>query len=111
MIARSMIAAAALALLASPGIASAQSWTTDDDYPPKALRERREGTTYFTAVIGINGRAKTCTVTQSSGSADLDEAACAILIKRGRWKPATDENGVPIEASFSSKFRWQLPNR
>ena len=109
MILRTMLAAAGLVLLASPQVAMAQVWSTTDAYPPKALREGRQGTTYFTALIGTDGRAKRCTVTKSSGSADLDEAACAILMRRGRWKPATNAEGEPIEASFSSKFKWEIP--
>lgn len=109
MIVKPMLAAAALFLLATPLAASAQSWTTDDNYPAKALRERREGTTFFTVVIGTNGRAKSCTVTTSSGHADLDAAACDIIMKRGRWKPATNDAGEKIEASWSSKFKWELP--
>lgn len=109
MVMKPMLAATGLLLLALPGTASAQPWSTNDEYPKKALRERRDGTTYFNVTVGTDGKSKSCTVTQSSGHADLDEAACGIIMRRGRWEPATNNAGEPIEAVWSSKFRWVLP--
>lgn len=103
------VAAFAASLFGSAGYAM-QSWHTNDKYPPKALREHREGTTYFSVTIGTDGKAKNCVVTKSSGSADLDEAACAIFVRRARFSPATDPSGIPIEASYSNKFVWRIPD-
>jgi len=99
-----------LAFMHGPGSAQAgKSWRTMDDYPSKALREHRQGTTYFTVTVGTDGRARDCVVTKSSGSPDLDEAACKIIVKRAHFNPATDDQGKPIEKPYSNSVKWKLP--
>lgn len=88
---------------------AAQTWMTQVDYPAKALREGREGTSYFTVTVGKDGRAKDCTITQSSGHTDLDEQSCRMIVRQARWEPAVDEAGNPVEASYSSKVNWTIP--
>lgn len=85
------------------------SWVTKDDYPTHALRQNLEGTTKFTLIIGSDGRVQNCMLKESSGSADLDEAACAALTRRGHFYPATDGNGNPTEGQWSRSVRWQIP--
>lgn len=85
------------------------SWATTDDYPSRALREEREGVTRFTLQVGSDGRVTNCTVTGSSGSPDLDEAACRALTRRARFKPATNGEGQPVAGSYSNSVRWQIP--
>jgi protein TonB len=105
------ICAAALAVAAAqPVLAAAQRGSGNADYPPKALREGREGTTYFRVTVGSNGRAKNCTITRSSGSADLDSETCKMIATRGRWQPAKNETGEPVEDVFSGKLEWKLPH-
>jgi protein TonB len=85
------------------------SWATTDDYPSRALREEREGVTRFTLQVSAEGRVTNCTVTGSSGSPDLDEAACRALTRRARFKPATNGEGEPVAGSYSNSVRWQIP--
>lgn len=103
---RDTICALLMLGLAAPSEVDAQ--TTRDDYPPAALREHREGTTALTVTVDVTGRGKNCIVTISSGSSDLDAASCRLVITRGRWSPAKDENGTPIESTYSSKVVWKL---
>jgi len=74
------------------------SWATDADYPQRALREERAGTTGFRVTVGADGRVVDCTVTSSSGSPDLDDATCKNVTRRARFKPAM-ENGVAVQSS------------
>jgi periplasmic protein TonB len=85
------------------------SWATSNDYPSRALREEREGTTGFRVSIGTDGRVTDCQVTSSSGSPDLDEATCANVTRRARFKPAVDANGQPTTDSYSNRVRWVIP--
>ena len=48
------------------------NWATTNDYPTRALREEREGTTSFRVTVGPDGRVTSCDITGSSGSDDLD---------------------------------------
>lgn len=102
-----------IAIFAAPANAEdkseQRSWETKSDYPAKALREGREGTVYFTVVIGTDGRVKSCAVTGSSGHADLDQAACNTFMTRARFEPARDADGSAIEGKFSSKIEYRIP--
>lgn len=85
------------------------SWATTDDYPARALREEREGTTRFRVSVGPDGRVTDCQVTGSSGSPDLDEAACKNITRRARFAPAMDGEGRPTTGSYSNAIRWVIP--
>lgn len=84
-------------------------WITNDDYPPGALRDDRQGTSKISWQISEQGKVENCQVTESSGSSDLDEAACRLLTRRGRYAPAKDQNGNPIRSSASRSVRWVVP--
>lgn len=85
------------------------SWATPNDYPARALREERAGTTRFRVTIGPDGRVTNCEVTGSSGHADLDEATCKNVTRRARFKPALDSAGNPISDTYSNAVRWEIP--
>lgn len=85
------------------------NWATTNDYPTRALREEREGVTGFRVSVGTDGRASSCDVTSSSGSADLDQATCSNVLRRARFSPATDGEGNPTTGSYSSRVRWVIP--
>lgn len=85
------------------------SWITNDDYPPAAIREDRDGVTGIAWQINEQGKVENCHVTSPSGSPDLDETACRLITRRGRYSPAKDENGNPMRSTSSIRFRWVLP--
>jgi len=85
------------------------SWATTNDYPTRALREERAGTTSFRVTVGPDGRVTSCSVTGSSGSPDLDEATCSNVTRRARFSPATDGEGNPTSGSYSNRIRWVIP--
>jgi protein TonB len=85
------------------------SWATTNDYPSRALREEREGTSGFRLTIGPDGRVTDCQITRSSGSPDLDEATCSNVRRRARFEPAKDGDGNPTTGSYSSSVRWVIP--
>jgi len=84
-------------------------WANANDYPSRALREEREGTTRFSVTVNAKGRVDTCTVTGSSGHADLDAATCKNIKRRARFRPALDPNGNEIPGRWSNRVRWQIP--
>jgi len=85
------------------------NWATTNDYPTRALRAAREGTTSFRVSVGPDGRVTGCTVTSSSGSPDLDDATCQNVTRRARFNPATDGEGQPTTGSYSNRVRWVIP--
>ena len=84
-------------------------WVTFRDYPLLAFRERREGTTHLKATINAEGRLADCVVVQSSGSPDLDAAACSKLLRIARFKPAVEAAGKPITFAFEAQVNWRIP--
>lgn len=81
----------------------------DDAYPTQAMREGRQGRVNFTVHLNSDGLVTACEITLSSGSADLDQATCAITQKRARFKPAIDDDGHAMDGVFSSTFNWVIP--
>ncbi|QJQ32445.1 TonB family protein [Sphingomonas lacunae] len=84
-------------------------WVSTSDYPASALRAGTEGTTHINLTIGPEGRVTRCDITQSSGDAALDGAACAALQRRARFTPALDRDGNPSTGSYTTRIRWQIP--
>jgi protein TonB len=88
---------------------SPSEWVTTEDYPARALREERAGTTRFHMTVGTNGRPTDCQITSSSGSPDLDEATCTYAQRRARFSPAMDTDGQPTTGSYNGTVRWVIP--
>lgn len=78
------------------------------NYPSRAQREEREGRVGVTVSIGTNGRVASCSVTSSSGHADLDAAACDGITRYGRFDPALDAAGNPTTGSWSTTVVYRL---
>jgi protein TonB len=85
-------------------------WITTEDYPASALRQGIQGSVVISAMIGADGRVRSCLVTQSSGSQLLDDTTCRLYTKRAHFTPARDADGNPITAQRTDRFRWQIPN-
>jgi protein TonB len=86
-----------------------RQWITNDDYPSRAIRDEAQGTVSISWDINTQGRVENCRVTSSSGNADLDEAACSLITRRGRYSPALDQDGNPMRSSQSRRVSWVLP--
>ena len=98
----------ALTLAASILVTSPVLAQRNDDYPAEARRNGWEGKVMFRALIGEDGRAKTCEVVESSGYLVLDDATCEKVIDTARFEPARDENGRPVQDYYQSRFVWAL---
>lgn len=81
---------------------------SDADYPAGAKAAQAQGTTRMSFDIDPDGRVGACTVTGSSGNAELDATACALLQRRFRFRPAT-RDGHPVASSQSRSVTWRLP--
>jgi protein TonB len=87
-----------------------RSWAAriQENYPRRAAQEEIEGTVGVRVTVTGDGRATNCSVTGSSGSNILDEAACKDLERYGRFDPALDADGNPISASWSTRITYKL---
>jgi periplasmic protein TonB len=84
-------------------------WVSEADYPTNALRRGEQGVTGFEVTVGSDGRVRDCTVTRSSGSAELDAATCTKVTQRARFDPASDESGAVVAGRYRNAIRWQIP--
>ena len=87
---------------------SPSSWIQARDYPIRALRREVEGTVRFLLEIDREGRVYQCRVTSTSGSPELDRAACEALKRRAEFYPAEDSVGQPVAGTYSSQISFNL---
>ncbi len=85
------------------------TWVLPEDYPSAALQGSKEGMTGFVLDIDSAGRVDQCSVTQSSGASDLDEATCRLITQRALFKPAVDARGQAMPGRFRSRVKWVIP--
>lgn len=85
------------------------NWVTNKDYPLEALRAGVSGVTAFGLSIDATGKPTECKIVSSSGSEQLDQTTCRLMMERAVFRPATDANGKPVTGSWSSRFRWIIP--
>ena len=79
-----------------------------NNYPSRAVRQEIEGNVGMSVVIGADGRVTQCSVTASSGSSILDEAACDGMQRYARYQPALDAAGNPTTGRDSMTIVYQL---
>ena len=90
-----------------PRLDTRRSPSTDEFYPASARRAEIQGVTTVQACVGPDGRvAGEPTVSASSGTASLDEAAIK-WARRARFTPGT-EDGTATEMCTQFKVRFQL---
>lgn len=77
-----------------------------DDYPPGARRENREGTTRYEVAVDEKGAPTGCTIIKSSGHQDLDDRTCQLVMKRAKFKPASDDTGQAVPGIFRHLVVW-----
>ncbi len=85
------------------------SWVTEDDYRSSWINREMVGTARFRLEIAASGKVEQCTITGTSGHAELDRATCDLVTRRARFDPAKDSTGAKIGDSYTSSVRWQLP--
>ncbi|MCK9541487.1 MAG: energy transducer TonB [Novosphingobium sp.] len=93
---------------ASPNRQASWAARIQENYPPRALREEREGRVGVRVTIGPDGRVAGCSVTASSGSSDLDEAACNGMSRYARYNPALDDAGNPTTGSATTAIVYRI---
>lgn len=86
-----------------------QQLITSEDYPASAVAQKEEGRVAFLLDVSPDGRVYGCMIGHSSGSAALDSATCTIMLRRARFTPAIDSQGMPAAARVGGSFDWKLP--
>lgn len=78
------------------------------DYPvPAGGREARRGNEVIVRVIvGVDGRARECSIYRPSPDPEADRLTCELVEKRLGFKPARDIAGNPVAAPYFWRQRW-----
>jgi protein TonB len=79
-----------------------------DNYPAAALRQEKEGRVGVSVSIGPDGRVTSCSVSSSSGTPELDSAACRGMQSYARFDPALDDAGRPTTGSFRTAIVYKI---
>lgn len=106
---------AACAALAAKGVPASvtpavalgtpEDWFPSDEYPAELLPAKTSGTVTLIYEINAQGAATNCMIYRSSGVKEMDVAACAALVKRARFTPASYK-GKPVHAAAISSFGY-----
>ena len=79
-----------------------------ENYPARAIRDEIEGRVGVRVTVGPNGRVTSCSVSASSGSPILDDAACEGMQRYARFNPALDDAGNPTSGNWGTTIVYQL---
>ncbi len=83
-----------------------------DTYPNDTAKRRQGGTVEAAWMVDVTGRPRDCRIVLSSQVASLDDATCAGLMKgAGRYQPARNAAGEPVEMPQWSRVVWSAPAR
>jgi protein TonB len=75
---------------------------------PEDLRGRDNLSVAVRYRVAIDGRVDRCSVTRSSGSAELDQLTCGLIEQRFRFKPSRDETGEPVQSFVVETHSWAI---
>ena len=91
----------------TPATPTTSHQVTADDYPPVSIRLQEQGKVGIKYTIAADGSVSECAVTTPSGKARLDDAACTMVKKRWKFKPAT-QDGKPVATSLPADVIFAL---
>lgn len=80
-----------------------------EHYPPQALKRGEQGRVGFRLTIEPDGSIGACSVTESSGYANLDKETCDIMVRYARTKPVRNAEGRSIRTTSPGHIIWKLP--
>lgn len=93
--------------LSMPPVAITSHVVTADDFPPISIRLHEEGSVRIRYVVREDGSVGDCGVTKSSGKSLLDGAACAMVTRHWKFRPAL-QDGKPIAEFLTAEVVFKL---
>lgn len=64
------------------------------------------GYAHLQLAISASGRVTNCSILQGTGSPQVDQELCSIMVNRSRWSPARDRQGRPIAVQVRYTSTW-----
>ena len=84
-------------------------WVMSSDYPVKMLQSGQPAIVEFRLAIGPDGKPTSCHIQSTTRPKEFDAAVCSSLMKRARFSPAIDANGMPLASYYRNTVRFALP--
>lgn len=78
----------------------------DSDYPRGLGEAGISGRVSVRYLVDEDGRVARCSITRSSGSAELDETTCRLIQQRFRFEPSRDARGNAVAATVVESHEW-----
>lgn len=80
-----------------------------DDYPAQAAAKGEQGEVVADLLVNPAGGVETCSVVLSSSFRDLDQATCALLMRRAEFVPGKDDAGRAVyDVVRTPPITWSL---
>lgn len=91
-----------------PVLISGTGGSAADRYPERAMRRGSQGRAVVRLSVDPYGRIGSCSVSQSSGDADLDRETCRLASRRLKFSPALNERGEAVYGEAPYAVTWRL---
>jgi len=83
---------------------------TVGDYPTALAAQNRQASIVVHTLVKPNGRTESCSVVARLGDPQFEAITCAAILKRGRFKPASDSQGKPLYGLHKNVHNFWLPD-
>lgn len=103
-----MLVLALLTQLAAPQPVEYTSWWSPSEMPRSILDQGGTRKVLTRTTVKPNGSILRCEVEATSGDPKVDLLTCAIIVKRGKFVPASDKAGNAIYGVYRQTVTWAV---
>lgn len=86
-----------------------ETWLSYIDYPSDILRKSEQANVTARLMVDHAGKPTQCVVQGALGNDRLALLTCETLMKRARFKPAKNHQGISVPSYFITSTRWVVP--
>ncbi len=89
--------------------ANPADWITTSDYPADMVAAGQPAIVEFRLNIDATGAVTACHIQETTRAKAFDDAVCKSMIRRAKFNPAIDANGVPVASYWRQTVRFLMP--
>lgn len=83
-------------------------WIVSSDYPKNMLLARQSAIIEFRLNVGPDGTPTACRIQSTTRPKEFDDAVCKSVMRRARFLPALDADGVPIASYYRDSVHFRI---
>lgn len=88
---------------------SPATWITSNDYPQDMLSKGQGSIVNFRLSVDEKGVPSACHIQPTFREKAFDDIVCKAIMRKARFKPALDKDGVPMASYYLNIVRFQIP--